>query len=188
MQSFNDGNVLIPYQWSLNVRYDSSFVPKSLLHHRQDYQQVLYEGMVKDLHALTGYISILKRHVRHVQRTNNFNETLFSIVRKNYIETVDNFKYEFNLFKDAIVYRTKLLVDTKAEQFKKVSDVLHKEQGDTNMVIGQSLDLAFNMRDNIWPDIQSKLFTTLPNSHGSSEKIYHMHWSVQGTLPPSRLF
>ena len=126
--------------------------------------------MVKDLHALTGYISILKRHARHVQRTNNFNETLFSIVRKNYIETVDNFKYEFNLFKDAIVYRTKLLVDTKAEQFKKVSDVLHKEQGDTNMVIGQSLDLAFNMRDNIWPDIQSKLFTTLPNSHGSSEK------------------
>ena len=119
LQSFNDGNVLIPYQWSLNVRYDSSFVPKSLLHHRQDYQQVLYDGMVKDLHALTGYISILKRHVRHVQRTNNFNETLFSIVRKNYIETVDNFKYEFNLFKDAIVYRTKLLVDTKAEQFKK---------------------------------------------------------------------
>ena len=115
--------------------------------------------MVKDLQALTGYISILKRHVRHVQRTNNFNETLFSIVRKNYIETVDNFKYEFNLFKDAIVYRTKVLVDTKVEQFKKVSDVLRKEQGDTNMVIGQSLDLAYNMKDNIWPDIQSKLFT-----------------------------
>ena len=132
-------------------------MPKSLLHHRQDYQKILYDGMVKDLQALTGYISILKRHVRHVQRTNNFNETLFALVRKNYIETVDNFKYEFNLFKDAIVYRTKVLVDTKAEQFKKVSDVLRKEQGDTNMVIGQSLDLAFNMRDNIWPDIQSKL-------------------------------
>ena len=128
--------------------------------------------MVKDLQALTGYISILKRHVRHVQRTNNFNETLFSIVRKNYIETVDNFKYEFNLFKDAIVYRTKVLVDTKAEQFKKVSDVLRKEQGDTNMVIGQSLDLAYNMKDNIWPDIQGKLFNN-PN--------VCVYWCVQGT-------
>ena len=158
MQSFNEGNVLIPYKWSFHERYDSSFVPKTLLHHRQDYQQLLYQGMVKDLQALSGYISILKRHVRHVQRTNNFNETLFSIVRKNYIETIDNFKYEFNLFKDAIVYRTKELVDSKSAAFKKVSDVLHKEQGDTNMVIGQSMDLAFNMRNKIWPDIEGNSY------------------------------
>ena len=117
--------------------------------------------MVKDLQALTGYISLLKRHVRHVQRTNNFNETLFSFVRKNYIETVDNFKYEFNLFKDAIVYRTKELVDLKAQAFKKVRDVLHKEQGDTNMVIGQSLELAYRMRDDIWPDIQGTVYISI---------------------------
>ena len=151
-------------------------MPKTLLHHRQDYQQVLYEGMVKDLRALSGYISILKRHVRHVQRTNNFNETLFSIVRKNYIETIDNFKYEFNLFKDAIVYRTKELVDGKINAFKKVSDVLHKEQGDTNMVIGQSLDLAYRMRDDIWPNIKGDLFSLFYSCfvfYGHKRENYH---------------
>ncbi len=153
-QAFNEGTALIGYKWSLHDRYDSSFVPKSLLRHRTDYQQVLYNGMVKDLKALQGHISVLKRHVRHVQRTNSFNETLFSIVRKNYVDTVDNFKFEFNLFKDAIVYRTKELVDLKSQGFKKVSEVLRKEQGDTYMVIDQSLQLAKNMRNKIWPDIE----------------------------------
>ena len=155
-QAFNDGKALIPYKWSFNPRYDDAFVPKSLLHHRKDYQKVLYDGMVKDLKALQEYISILKRHVRHVQRTNNFNETLFSEVRKSYVDTIDNFKYEFNLFKDAIVHRTKELVEDTTGQFKKVQGVLLKEEGDTQMVISQSLDLAYDMRDNIWPEIQGR--------------------------------
>ena len=160
-QAFNEGTALIGYKWSLHERYDSSFVPKSLLHHRSDYQQVLFDGMVKDLKALQGYISILKRHVKHVQRTNTFNESLFQVVRRNYVETIDNFKFEFNLFKDAIVYRTKELVDLKSQGFKKVSDVLRKEQGDTYMVIDQSLQLAKHMRERIWPDIESKLSSGL---------------------------
>ena len=105
-----------------------------------------------------------------MQRTNNFNETLFYVIRKNYLETIDNFKFEFNLFKDAIVYRTKELVDIKSQGFKKVSEVLRKELGDTHMVIDQSLQLAINMRNNIWPDIKGNVFFSYCNLKKKKKK------------------
>ncbi len=151
--AFLNGDTLIDYQWGIHQMYDSLFVPKNLLRHREGYQQILFNDMDITLTSMEKEIISLKHHMKQAIKNKAFNETFFQVTKKRYLSLIENFNYVYNLFKDAIVHRTKVLVESKETSFKKKNETLFKEMSDTMITIRQSLDLVSNMRKNVWVDI-----------------------------------
>lgn len=140
--AFLKGKALTDYQWSIHGIYDSFFVPKDVLHHRKGYQSILYEDMDVTLKNMDREMNILRSHMHEALHTGYFNETLYRVTKTQYLDLVKNFNLVYNLFKDAIVHRTKVLIDERRAAFSKINETLFKESGDCKITIRQSLDLV----------------------------------------------
>ena len=122
-------------------------VPADLLRHRSGYQQFLYDDMETIVADFRTALTYLEEIMHDTLRTNRFNETAYLSIKDKYFVTIENFNYNFQLFRDAIVYRSRDLIEQYRGNFRKMNDTLNKELGDTRMTIFHTLSLLNKMKE-----------------------------------------
>ena len=78
--------------------------------------------------------------------TNQLNETRFRHLHRAYMGSIKQINYAHNLFKDAIVYKMRVLIDQTIADFSKMQEVLKKERNDVRITTQNIFDLLTNMR------------------------------------------
>ena len=161
-----NGTAINAYSWAINPRYDDNMVPVKLLNHREQYQELVYNHTESKLEELQNVTSIvLRENMYRVLETGEFNETFFKEIRLHYEHIVDEFTFNYNLFRDTIVYRVREIIEQRREDFKRINETFYKELKDTEMTIIHTQNLLQRMDNLLHRDINkvvqaSKMYIT----------------------------